>query len=258
MKLIMSQQLIKNKGGILSSMVVEVRSPQTVRVGKHSPAPALTLDSAVKRLENVCEEIGIPLKLTLDSTQDHWQTYHWLRDELGLKKKMARIPPKERPVTHVGVVDTHNDADFLGDHMDHENWISHMVHDFSRDNMIPVQVGLLTPYRQPKELECWFDEGIWHSPDDWPEKWRGLISLDVDYTVGYGGKMWVEGKKEEGIRGSMRLLVEGWVKKKAAIEGLHVDRGSTGIKEAVIAIDALSGAMEKHKRELARARAECD
>ncbi|MCM8756835.1 MAG: dihydrodipicolinate synthase family protein, partial [Candidatus Omnitrophica bacterium] len=200
-----------------------------------------------------------PLKITFGTSEEHYQTYFFLRDDLKLKEKFKLISNEPGLIVPLVIVDAHTDDDPLDDELNAGNFISHIYCDFNNGVggmwpvKVPVQISLFGAVHYPNALEH-FEGGIWKRYDDWPCNWIGIVSLDLDYFVREAFVLLRPKPNPEEIAQSIESLVELWSRKNVVLLGLHIDRGLFPKELFDFAIGKLADAFIKHKDSFISAR----
>ncbi|MCM8774177.1 MAG: 50S ribosomal protein L11 methyltransferase, partial [Candidatus Omnitrophica bacterium] len=220
--------------------------------------PQVIVDNIAK-LTMIAQEIGLPLKITCETSSEHYKTYLFLRDDLGLKNKFQSLTDDSKPNIPIAWIDAHPDDEPLGDELNAGNVVSHIYCDFNngRGGMwqvkVPVQISLFGAISLPNDSKH-FEGGIWNSYDDWPENWLGIVSLDLDYFIREKFITLGHPPTPEEIAQSIESLVELWSKKNVGLLGLHIDKGLFPKDLLDFALGKLADAFIKHKDSFISAR----
>ncbi|MCM8827368.1 MAG: ATP-binding protein, partial [Candidatus Omnitrophica bacterium] len=67
----------------------------------------------ITKIHMIAEKIGFPLKITFGTSEEHYQTYFFLRDDLKLKEKFKLISNEPGLIVPLVIVDAHTDDDPL-------------------------------------------------------------------------------------------------------------------------------------------------
>lgn len=187
-----------------------------------------TLEQASQRLQEVCRRKGIPLLLTVQRPDEHHLVAPLIRNV-----SMTRT---DRNPLRVMLIDAHTDAAPFYKFLDCGNWVTALLAEARQK----IRFGLLTAEQKCAEDRPSFSDGILSRPSQWPTKWSGLVTLDLDYTVGWQSS---HGQKRL-IRSRISALVAGMIAAGVGIDYLHVDRGYLGEAETPFALDCLASELE--------------
>jgi len=196
-------------------------------------AGRIPIGEEVKRLERLTSSRGIKLALSIHREDLHHYIY----------KELEEYADRSGPLSELQLIsiDAHSDCDVYGGKLHCGNWVTRVTSDFPKRGIIP-RLGLLSAEAIDSKHAHVFPLGIFSEPLRWPKNWCGIVSFDLDYSVGWNESTAMRSQIKDRIEG----VVDAWISNRVRIELLHIDRGYIGEAEVPFALKCFNDAFERY------------